>query len=328
MLHFNVCFVSSSFNESSNLAELYQRCKASLVRLIPAGERSLFALNFRLVLADNNSTDNTLEVMQSLSSQHDDVSFLLNRANYGPEASAVNALQYSLDSDYIVLLCSDLQDPPELVADMLPILLDNSNVDAVFAVKSSSSGGRRLRFARRTYYKVLRFSSRLRRVPGGFHGFGVYRPETIKEALRLWDSTDFNLRQCLVNACQDAVFFEYHQAARMSGSSSYHRFGYWVEATKSLLSSDATASRFSWAVGFTLLLFICAFTLVFIYIFLSGKLFILGPIHMLSFIVIFGFLVQMFSLALLSRQVESLRMGGFRPKVLFKLLQKHSSSSP
>ena len=66
---------------------------------------------------------------------------LTNRSNYGPEASAVNALEQAQHCDLIVLLCSDLQDPPEIATSMVRTLLQRPEMDAVLAVKKRSAGG-------------------------------------------------------------------------------------------------------------------------------------------------------------------------------------------
>ena len=41
----------------------------------------------------------------------------------------------------VVLLCADLQDPPELSVAMVQRLLKEEHTDAVLAIKTSSSGG-------------------------------------------------------------------------------------------------------------------------------------------------------------------------------------------
>jgi GT2 family glycosyltransferase len=45
------------------------------------------------VVADNGSSDASLEILEELSRRDPDAKILANRANYGPEASVVNALE-------------------------------------------------------------------------------------------------------------------------------------------------------------------------------------------------------------------------------------------
>jgi glycosyltransferase involved in cell wall biosynthesis len=318
-----LAFVSSAFNEAENLEELHRRCRQVHDEL-----RREFAVRFPLeflfVVADNGSSDASVEVLERLSRLDPAVQPLANRANYGPEPSAVNAMEQARWCDLLVLLCSDLQDPPELVIPMVRALLESQKFDAVMAVKKRSAGGPMLRLARHTYYKILGYSSRLQRVPGGFHGFGCYRRDVVEEALRYWESTDLNFRQCLANASQAPLLIDYLQAERKHGVSSYHVWGYWLEALRSLLSADAAASRLALLIGCCGLLLSVLVGGLLLVNFLSGNSGYGGGIPTVMGLVLISSALQMLMFAVLSRQIEALRMGGFRPKVRFRVLNLDS----
>jgi hypothetical protein len=319
-----LAFVSSAFNEAENLEELHRRCRqvhAELRREFA----ELFRLDFLFVVADNGSSDASLEVLQELSRHDPAVQPLANWANYGPEASAVNAMDQARWCDLLVLLCSDLQDPPELVIPMVRALLERPELDAVMAVKKRSAGGPMLRLARRIYYKVLGYSSRLQRVPSGFHGFGCYRRDVVEEALRYWDNTDLNFRQCLANASQSPLLMDYLQAERLRGVSSYRAWGYWQEALRSLLSADAAASRLALLIGGGGLLLAVLMAGLLLVNFLSGNSGYEGGIPTVMGLMLISFALQMLMFAVLSRQIEALRMGGFRVKVRFRPLRDHAA---
>ena len=318
-----LAFVSSAFNEAENLEELHQRCRAA-----HASIQNAFAgkmnLQFRFVVSDNGSSDNSLAVMNKLSRADEAVMALVNKVNYGPEPSAANALVQARDCDLFVLLCSDLQDPPELAVEMVGNLLERPDLDAVLALKRRSSGNPLIRLGRHTYYKALGYSSRLLMVPDGFHGFGCYRREVIEDALRYWDHTDLNLRQCLTNASQSALQISYEQAARRHGRSSYRGWGYWPEAIRSLVSADAAASRFALLIGSGSLILAMMVGVLLLANFLRGSSGYSGGIPTVMGLVLLSFAVQMLMFALLSRQIEALRMGGLRPKVRFRTLNLDS----
>jgi glycosyltransferase involved in cell wall biosynthesis len=315
-----LAFVSSAFNEAENLEELHRRCRAVHAELRREFAEQV-ALEFRFVVADNGSSDDSLAVLEQLSQRDPLVHPLANHANYGPEPSIVNAMDQARNCDLIVVLCSDLQDPPELAINMTRTLLQKSSIDAVLAVKKRSAGGPVLRLARRTYYKVLGYSSRRQLVPGGFHGFGCYRRDVVEEALRYWENTDLNFRQCLANASQSAQLIDYVQAERQRGVSSYRGWGYWPEALRALLSGDAAASRLALAIGLGgLFLAVLVGALLLVNV-LSGVSGYGAGVPTLMGLVLISFALQMLMFAVLSRQIESLRMGGFRPKVRFRHVQ-------
>ncbi len=314
-----LAFVSSAYNEAENLEELHRRCREAHTAL-----RREFAdrldLRFRFVVADNGSQDASVAVLEKLSRQDPDVVALANQANYGAEASGVNALRQAADCDLTVLLCSDLQDPPELAVGMVRKLLLCQEVDAVLAVKKRSAGGLLLRVARRVYYVFLGYSSRQMVVPSGFHGFGCYRRAVLDDALHLWGNYGLNFRQCVSNASHAPFLIDYVQADRMRGVSSYRGWGYWTEALRALVAGDAVASRLALMIGSGGLLMAMIVGLLLLVNFLRGNSGYEGGVPTLMGLVLISFAVQMLMYALLSRQIEALRMGGFRPKVRFQRL--------
>ena len=316
-----LAFVSSAYNEADNLEELHRRCRAAHAQLQQEFSEQL-NLGFRLVVADNCSVDSSLKVLEGLSRQDPDVKPLANKANYGPEASAVNALEQTRDCDLIVLLCSDLQDPPEIAITMVRTLLQDPELDAVLAVKKRSAGGPLLRLARRAYYRILGYSSRLQVVPSGFHGFGCYWREVLDEALHYWNHTDLNFRQCLTNASQSPQLMDYTQTERQRGASSYRSWGYWPEAMRSLVSGDAAASRIALLIGSNGLVLAAVVGALLLVNYLRGTSGYGGGIPTVMALVLLSFAVQMLMFAVLSRQIEALRMGGVRPKVRYRLLHQ------
>lgn len=314
-----LAFVSSAFNEEENLEELHRRCRAAHAALRrEVADR--VDLDFRFLVADNGSTDGSLAVLEALRRRDPAVVVLANRMNYGAEASGGNLIDQARAYDLTVLLCSDLQDPPELAITMMRTLLERPDLDAVLAVKKRSAGGPLLRLARRFFYQVLGVSSRRLVVPNGFHGFGCYRQAVLEEATRYWKATDLSVRQCLVNACQAPLLLDYSQADRLRGESSYHGWGYWPEALRTLMAGDAAASRLALLIGSGGLLLSLLVGLLLLANFLRGTSGYGGGVPTVMGLVLLSFAVQMLMFALLSRQIEALRMGGLRPKVLYRRL--------
>jgi hypothetical protein len=277
-------------------------------------------LQFCFVVADNGSEDRSLAVLEDLGRRDPAVVTLANRINYSAEASAGNLITQAVIYDLVVFLCSDLQDPPEVATGMVWALLERPELDAVLAVKKRSAGGPLLRLARRLYYRILGLSSRSRLVPSGFHGFGCYRQAVLEEASRFWNGTDLNVRQCLANVCQSPLLIEYEQAERWRGTSSYRGWGYWPEALHALLSGVATSSRLALVIGSIGLVLAVLVGLFIVLNFLRGSSGYGGGVPTVMGLVRISFALQMLMFALLSRQIEALRMGGVKRRMLFRRL--------
>jgi len=317
-----LAYVTSAYNETLNLEELHRRCRLAWQSLAKEIESSTGNdLGFRMVIADNHSTDDSLATLQRIIASDPEVIGIANSANYGPDASFANALQHARDCDLVVLLCSDLQDPPELNVAMVQRLLREEQTDAVLAIKSRSAGGPLLRMARRGYYRALGISSRLQLVPSGFHGFGCYRCEVVEEVLRYSEESGLNLLMCMANACQSPARIEYRQADRTRGKSSYVGPAYVMEAARALLSADAAASRLALSIGSTGMVLALVVGVVLLANYFTGNSQYQGGVPTVMGLVLMSFAIQMLMFAVMSRQIESLRMSGFRPRMRTRLIQ-------
>jgi glycosyltransferase involved in cell wall biosynthesis len=325
MNQLTLAYVTSAYNETLNLEELHRRCRLawqSLAKEIVSETGR--ELGFRMVIADNHSSDDSLTTLQRIIASDPEVIGIANAANYGPDASFANVLRHARDCDLVVLLCADLQDPPELSVAMVQRMLREDGTDAVLAIKSRSAGGPLLRMARRGYYRALGVSSRLQLVPSGFHGFGCYRSEVVDEVLRYWEESGLNLRMCMANACQSPAKIEYRQPDRTQGNSSYVGPAYVLEAVRHLLSADAAASRLALSIGSTGTVLALLLGVVLLANYLSGNSRYQGGVPTVMGLVLMSFGIQMLMFAVMSRQIESLRMAGFRPRMRTRLIQRNT----
>jgi glycosyltransferase involved in cell wall biosynthesis len=318
-----LAYVTSAYNETLNLEELHRRCRLAWQTLAEEMKNETGQkLGFRMVIADNHSSDDSLATLQRIIASDPEVIGIANAANYGPDTSFANVLRHAGDCELVVLLCSDLQDPPELSIAMVQRLLKDEQTDAVLAIKSRSAGGPLLRMARRGYYRALGIASRLQLVPSGFHGFGCYRSEVVDEVLRYWEeSSGLNLRMCMANACQSPARIEYRQADRTRGKSSYGGPAYVLEAARALLSADAAASRLALSIGSMGMVLALVVGVILLANYISGNSQYQGGVPTVIGLVLMSFGIQMLMFAVMSRQIESLRMSGFRPRVRTRLIQ-------
>ncbi|MEY4353977.1 MAG: hypothetical protein RLZZ609_2218 [Cyanobacteriota bacterium] len=315
---YGITFVSSAFNEEDNLEELYRQCLRTfeeVCRGLPA-----YQLSFSLILVDNNSLDRTPEVIQQLIRRDQRVKGIRNFRNYGPEPSFVQGLRLA-EGDLIVMLCADLQDPPEIAGQMLlKLIRDPLGPDAVFACKRRSSGSPVIQSFRKLYYRLLSFSDRDTPVMPGFHGFGCYRSDVISQALDFWGHTAMTLRQCLTSASVNPGVVNYEQPDRLHGQSSYRFMGYVSEAGAGIITGKSLASRLSLRLGFAIF---TASILVGFFIlinFATGRSGYAGGVPTLALLILLSSAFQVIMLSLVSRQIENGLHQPLRPKVRFRSL--------
>lgn len=133
------------FNEESSLPVLYKRLTENLKKT---------GREYEILFVDDGSKDKTLSIIKDFAKADNSVRFISLSRNFGKE-SAMYAGFCNAGGDYVAVMDADLQDPPELIPDMVRIL-DEGNFDCVAARRISRKGEPKLRslFAK-LFYKIL-----------------------------------------------------------------------------------------------------------------------------------------------------------------------------
>jgi len=120
--------VAPIFNESETLPEFYRRIYAVVQELDSAAE---------LLLIDDGSTDNSLELMQELQSQGSFVRIISFSRNFGHQVAITAGIDYA-KGDAVIVIDSDLQDPPEVIHELVSKW--KAGAELVLAVRSARKG--------------------------------------------------------------------------------------------------------------------------------------------------------------------------------------------
>jgi dolichol-phosphate mannosyltransferase len=111
-------------------------------------------LPFELVIADDGSKDGTGKVLAEIAAADERVKVVTLSRNFGHQAALTAALEHS-SGDVIVMIDADLQDPPEVIPEMVDRWREGN--DVVYAVRSERQG--ETAFKRTTaswFYKLFR----------------------------------------------------------------------------------------------------------------------------------------------------------------------------
>ena len=141
-------FVIPIWNEQEVLPELHRRLSAVADSLPGSAE---------FVFVDDHSTDGTRELLLDLRDRDTRVTVLRLSRNFGHQVALSAGLDYA-DGDAVVTMDGDLQDPPELVPQMIERWREG--YDVVYGTRPRRPGESRIVQAlRRGFYRVLRLSS-------------------------------------------------------------------------------------------------------------------------------------------------------------------------
>src|SRR5689334_1245107 len=104
-----ISIVTPCYNEEENINELYERIQTVM---------SSLDYNYEHIFIDNASTDKTVDLIRILAQKDKHVKAILNARNFGHIRSPYYGLLQG-SGDAIVILASDLQDPPERITDFI-----------------------------------------------------------------------------------------------------------------------------------------------------------------------------------------------------------------
>lgn len=157
-----ITVVSGCYNEEDNLEELMRRVWA-LAAKFPG-----YAWEYLIV--DNCSTDRSAEILRRAAAAEPRLKVIFNARNFGHIRSPYYGILQA-QGDAVIFLASDLQDPPELIEQFIPLW--EAGWKAVAAVKNDSDESPAFFLARKIYYQVV---ARLADVDLllNFTGFGLY----------------------------------------------------------------------------------------------------------------------------------------------------------
>jgi dolichol-phosphate mannosyltransferase len=117
------------FNEEKNIPVLFSRLEK--VR------NSIQNLKFRYLFINDGSNDKSFDILTEISLNNSSVSVISFTRNFGHQNALSCGLEHS-DSDYVVTIDSDLQDPPELIIEMYNLI--TNDFDVVYAQRKKRDG--------------------------------------------------------------------------------------------------------------------------------------------------------------------------------------------
>ena len=140
-----VTILVPAYNEEEVLHMLYERLRALM--------DDTTAYDFEVLLVNDGSKDKTLQIMQEVREKDKRINYLNLSRNFGKETAMIAGLDYC-KGDAVIIIDADLQDPPELIPEMLKYW--EEGYDDVYAKRKSREGESFLKkFTSKMYYKVL-----------------------------------------------------------------------------------------------------------------------------------------------------------------------------
>jgi glycosyltransferase involved in cell wall biosynthesis len=234
-----ISVVTVCYNEEGNIREYYEQ-------VVDVFKKLADHYTYEIIIADNASTDSTPQILREIAAQDRKFRVILNSRNFGVNRSGNNALMQAR-GDAVVLMVSDLQDPPTLIPEFIEKWEQGYKI--VMAIKNQSEETGLIYFLRTFYYKTLEKLSDVKMV-SHFTGFGFYDKQIVDIYQELDDPFPY-FRGLISDIGFEPAKIYFTQPARKHGKSKSNFLYLYEEAMLGLTSYSKIPLRLATLVGFT-----------------------------------------------------------------------------
>jgi polyisoprenyl-phosphate glycosyltransferase len=199
-----ITILTPCYDEEENVREVYERVRAAI---LAAGD-----YRYEHIFIDNASRDQTVAVLKRIAARDHNVKIICNTRNFGHIRSPMHAL-YQASGDALIGIVADLQDPPEMIVDLIRKWEEGYPV--VITVKAASDETGLMFWVRKQYYRVVNRLSGVETYEN-FTGFGLYDRKVIDLVKQFNDPYPY-FRGIIAELGFPHFDISYHQPARKRG---------------------------------------------------------------------------------------------------------------
>ena len=140
-----ISVVIPMYYEEDVVNECYNKLKKELDKLNN--------FDYELIVVNDGSKDKTLEILENLAINDSKLKVISFSRNFGHQAAVTAGLKET-KGDVVVIIDADLQDPPELIAEMLKLWEDGN--DVIYAKRKVRKGESKFKlYTAKVFYKIL-----------------------------------------------------------------------------------------------------------------------------------------------------------------------------
>ncbi|BBH20745.1 putative glycosyltransferase YkcC [Paenibacillus baekrokdamisoli] len=196
------------YNEEAVIQETYRRLKAVMSK---TGEA------YELLFVNDGSKDRSAEIVREFSYWDPTVKLIDFSRNFGHQIAITAGMDYTV-GDAIIVIDADLQDPPELILDMIAKWKDGFEV--VYAQRTKRNGESKFKkWSASLFYRVLRASTEIP-IPVDTGDFRLMDRRVVDELKRLPENNRF-VRGLVSWVGFRQTALEYERDERLAGETKY-----------------------------------------------------------------------------------------------------------
>lgn len=204
-----VAVIVPCYNEEAVLRESYRRTKAALALLPNPAE---------IIYVNDGSRDRTRALLDEIAAADPSVKVIHFSRNFGHQP-AVTAGIHHCDADWAIIIDADMQDPPELIPDILA-LREKEQANVVYCVRLSRDGESRFKLlTAKWFYRLFNSMSEVH-FPLDTGDFRLIDRKVMNEFSRFSEHGKY-IRGLISWIGFKQVPFYYERKARIAGETKY-----------------------------------------------------------------------------------------------------------
>ena len=173
--------------------------------------------NYEIIVVNDGSKDNTLEILEEIAQKDKNVKVISFSRNFGHQAAVTAGLK-NVTGDAIVIIDADLQDPPELIPEMLQLWEQGNEV--IYAKRKTRKGESAFKLlTAKMFYSTLNALSDVE-IPKDTGDFRLVDRKVVDTINQMPEHNKF-LRGLFSWVGYKQVPFEYERQERYAGKTKY-----------------------------------------------------------------------------------------------------------
>lgn len=228
--------VVPAFDEASVLPEFHER----LTRLL-----STLPLRSEILYVNDGSTDDTLRILRAFAANDDRVATIDLSRNFGKEIALTAGLDHA-SGDAVVVIDADLQDPPELIGEL--VARWRQGFDVVYAQRVGRDGESSLKkVTAYAFYRVIHHTSRVR-IPPDTGDFRLLSRRAVDALRKLREQHRF-MKGLFAWIGYPQISVPYRREPRHAGNTKWSYWSLWTFALDGITSFTTAPLKIATYVG-------------------------------------------------------------------------------
>ena len=204
--------VFSFRNEEENIPDL--------VRRVDAAVTGIEGIKYEMVFVNDDSTDRSLELLSNLQKRYP-IKIINMSRRFGVTPCVLAGFSHAR-GDAVVYMDTDLQDPPELIPEMVALFLDGADVVHMTRTHRDGESAAKMWLTKQAY-RVINFFSDVR-LPENTGDFKLLSRRVVQEILKISEYDPY-MRGLSVWVGYRQEFIHYRRELRLGGKTHFPLFG-------------------------------------------------------------------------------------------------------